>query len=138
MRRMRMAALVTVLLVLVLASGCTQLAFWRPSEEQQVLRLMAKYEAAVEALDAAATMALMADDYVGPRGNGVVQFMEWLADSGDVLELDMSEATVAVDSDSATVTGVANSFGDWEGTAEYALTKTDAGWRVQGVEIDEM
>lgn len=133
-----MHASVYALLAIQLATGCWCLGFGAPNDEELTLRLLRDYEAAVAAYDAEATMALLADDYQGWRNSGkesVAQMVGWMEEQGSVLELDLTEAVVTVDGDTARVSEVGNRMGQWESKVTYVLSRTPAGWRIQTVEM---
>lgn len=133
-----MSAKVYGLVAVLLAGGCWYIELCAPNDEELALRLLRDYEAAVAAYDAEAAMALLADDYQGWRNTGkegVAQMVGWMEERGSTLELDLTEAVVTVDGDTARVSEVGNRMGSWESKATYVLSRTPDGWRIQSVEM---
>lgn len=138
MIRTRLFAALGALLATALLTGCAHLGLGGPSDEEQTLQLLRDYEAAIAAYDADAAMDLLADDYEGWRGSGkegITRFVDWLEENGWTLKLDLTEAVVTVEGDTATVAGVVSLLGEWESSATYVLTRTDDGWKIKDVEM---
>jgi ketosteroid isomerase-like protein len=134
----RLVAVLGVLSAAFLAMGCAWPGARGPSDEEQALRLLRDYEAAIDAYDADAATALLSDDYVGFRGSGkegVARLVDMLKQQGGALELDLTNAVVTVEGGTAKVAPVVSLMGQWESTATYVLTRTDKGWRIKGVEM---
>ena len=138
MAKTRLFFPLAVLSAMALLSGCASLGSRGPSDEEQALRLLRDYEAALAAYDADAAMALLSDDYQGWRGSGkegIAGLVGWLKQSGQALELDLTNAVVTVQDGTATVAPVVSLMGTWESSATYVLARTDHGWRIKGVEM---
>ena len=140
MSKLRWVAVVGVVAVAILATGCSCCPFFGQSAEEKILAAMAQYRAAFEAEDSEGVMAVIADDYVGLGDSdkaAVGDFVDNMEEYGVTIEFNLDEAVVAVDGDEASVTGVAVTFGDRTGPVEYQFKKTDAGWLMSGVTVDE-
>jgi ketosteroid isomerase-like protein len=132
-----MSAMLYPVLAVMLVSAWLP-GFGAPNDEEQALWLLRDYEAAVAAYDSEAAMALLADDYRGWRNSGkesVAQMIDRLKEQGSALELDLTEAVVTVDGDSARVSEVGNRMGQWESRTTYLLSRTPDGWKIRGMEM---
>lgn len=90
------------------------------------------------AYDAEAAKALLAGDYEGWRGTGkegIERMVDWLRRDSQALELDLTEAVVTVEGNTARVAPVVSLIGEREASGTYVLTRTDRGWRIKGVEM---
>lgn len=135
----RLIVALGMLLTAAILTGCAYLRGDDLKDEQQALQLLRDYEAAIAAYDAEAAMALLADDYEGWRGSGkegVARMIDMMRERGGVLELDLTEAVVTVEGDTATVAGVGSLMGRWESKATYVLTRSPDGWRIRDVQIE--
>ena len=140
MSNARLSWLVCVVVAAAFSSGCARLQFWALSDEAQVEKTMAEYKLGIDNLDTEAVMDLLADDYVGPRGGGkegTRQFFQWMEESGETMEMDLEEMEVEVDGETATASGVTGSVQEWDWTASYTFTKTDAGWKLKGISVEQ-
>lgn len=138
MAKTRLVAVLGMLSAAFLTIGCAWPGATGPSDEEQALRLLRDYEAAIDAYDADAAMALLSDDYVGFRGSGkegVARLVDMLEQQGGALELDLTNAVVTVENGTTRVAPVVSLMGQWEFPATYVLARTPQGWRIKGVEM---
>jgi ketosteroid isomerase-like protein len=118
-------------------SGCAHRGSDSPNDEELTLQLLRNYESAIAAYDAKAAKALLADDYVGFRNSGkegIDRLIGWMQGNSSVLQLDLTQAVVAVDGDTARVSEVGNQMGQRNSTVTYVLTRASDGWKIQTVE----
>ena len=135
--RTRLLAAMAVLLMATLATGCALLGGGGATDEELALQLLRDYEAAYATYDAEAAKALLADDYVGRRNNGkegIDRRMQWMEENGRVLQLDLTNAVVTVDGDTARVSEVGRTWGNRDFTVTYVLSRSADGWLIQTVE----
>jgi len=155
----RWANAVPVLLVALLVSGCAasqtggaqmspeevreQIAILEarlPELEDQlaVLQVLRDYEMAVATYDSQAAMDLFTDQYEGWRGGGkegIGRMVDMMAERNGSYEFDLSESTVTVDGDTATVDGVVAMMGRWNMRSTYVLVRTAHGWKINEVQF---
>jgi len=138
MAKGRLFAALGAVLTAGLLTGCACLGSGRLKDEEEILRLLRDYEAAIAAYDANAAMDLLADDYQGWRGSGkegIARMVDMMKERNGFLEFDLTEAVVTVEGDGARVSDVVSLVGEWESSATYMLTRTDRGWKIKGMEI---
>ena len=111
-----------------------------PSDEEQIGAMLAEWKAAFAAQDIDAIMEHYSEDYSGSRAENkqqIGEFIEGAISQGyvDDLEVDVENAEVAVDGDTATATPVtfSGSFGEMGLTVDLRK-EPDGHWRIVGGE----
>jgi ketosteroid isomerase-like protein len=135
MVRRRVCAVAAVLVLTALLAACGESP--EPGDEEAVLTTLRNYREAVAAYDADAAMALFTDDYEGLRGTGkegVGRLVEMMGQREGTYELDLTDAVVKFDGDTARVTGARAQVGRWEIEPVFVLVRTDGGWRISAIE----
>lgn len=107
-------------------------------DEEAAIRLLRDYEMAVATYDADAAVGMFTDDFEGWRGSGkdgIRRMVEGMAEREGTYELDLTEAAVTVDGDTATVANVVALTGRWEMRSTYVLARAGDGWRIASIEF---
>lgn len=136
MTKTKLSFTVAIAAILVLSNGCALLG-GGVNDEDAVMQVMIQYKEGMEQADADIVLPLLADDYSGFRGSGkdrVAQRLERMAESDERFQLDLEQASVTVNGDTALVSDVGSKYRQWESMREYTLVKTDDGWKIQGSE----
>jgi len=131
-----------IALVMVLAAIGTSCAMLGgKSDDELVCGVMTQWDAAMNAGDVDAVMALYSEDYEGMRGMGRDQMREMLerflprmAEAEESM-FDLSGADAAVEGDTATFGPVTLQMGERSFDMQYNLAKgTDGVWRITGTD----
>ncbi len=125
--------------LVLLFSGCT--AIQGPTPEEEVLAMLDTYHVAELAKDVSTMTEAFSNDFSNSQGATkavLQQFFQGLVDYGalDNLKINMDNAEVAIDGDTATIKGV--SYTSSMGTATYAYTlqrEADGIWRFVTSEV---
>ena len=138
MARQRLVCAACALLVGLSLAGCAYMRGDDLKDEVEVLQVLRDYEMAVATYDGQTAMGMYTDEYEGWRGSGkegIVNMVERMAERESSYEIDLSEADVSFDGDTATIEEVVALTGRWEMKSTYVLVRTDDGWKINAVEF---
>ena len=130
----RYGTFVVAVLLLALGSGCAGLL--GPSDQDMVTDVVGQWQTGFNGRDADAVVEMLSEDYRDARGLTRDSFGEIMSelDSYGVGEVDISEATVAVDGDSATAGPISIEMEGSENTFDMLLQKEEDGiWRITNI-----